>query len=321
MGSWPLDPRGAQAESIAFVYWVLFACAVVVLAIVIGALTYSGIKFRDRPGRVAQQFHGSNTLELIWTVVPTLMVISFTALSWDRLNVINNVDAGSTMTVKVQGVQWAWNFTYPDQQMFKLKDGTTLQAGEQLDIPVGQKIKLELTATDVIHSFWVPNIGGKKDAVPGHTTTMWIQADQPGTYKGQCTEFCGDGHADMLITVVAHPPSDYAAWAATAVADADRLNAPETRAGKDAFVNGPCAGCHLVRGTAAAGRVGPELTHLMSKQPPNIAGVLSPINQENLTKWVRNAPAIKPGVLMPKFEGVLPDQTIDQIVQFLLTLK
>ena len=320
MGPWPLDPRGAQAESIAFLYWIMFGVAAVVLAIVVGALTYSGIKFRDRPGHVAQQIHGQNTLELIWTVVPTLMVISFTVMSWDRLNVINNVDAGSAMTIKVEGAQWSWGFTYPDQQMFKLNSGATLQAAEQLDIPVGTKVKLELTAKDVIHSFWVPNIGGKKDAVPGHTTTMWIQANQPGTYKGQCTEFCGDGHADMLITVVAHPESEYATWAKTAVADANRLDAPETRAGKDAFVGGACAGCHVIKGLTA-GRVGPELTHLMSKQPSNIAGVLSPINQENLTKWVRNAPSIKPGIVMPKFEGQLPDKTIDDIVQFLLTLK
>src|SRR5688572_9583625 len=99
MGPWPLDPRGPLADSIGFVYWILFAFAAVVLAIVVGALTYSGIKFRDRPGRVPQQFHGQNTLELVWTVVPTLMVISFTALSWDRLNVINDVDTGSTMMV------------------------------------------------------------------------------------------------------------------------------------------------------------------------------------------------------------------------------
>jgi cytochrome c oxidase subunit II len=319
MGPWPLDPRGAQAESITFLYWVLFACAVVVLAIVVGALTYSGIKFRDRPGRVPQQFHGQNTLELIWTVVPTLMVISFTALSWQRLDFINDVNTNAAMTIRVDGRQWSWTFTYPDQQMFKLKDGTTLQAGEQIDIPVGQKIKLELTAKDVIHSFWVPNLGGKKDAVPGHTTSLWIEATHPGTYKGQCTEFCGDGHADMLITVVAHPQSEYASWAQTAVADADRLNDPATAAGRTAFLSGACAGCHTVKGTTAVGKVGPELTHIASK--PNIAGVLSPVNQENLTKWVHNAPSIKPGVVMPKFEGVLPDQTIDQIVQWLLTLK
>jgi cytochrome c oxidase subunit II len=317
-GPWPLDPRGAQAESIAFVYWILFACAVVVLAIVVGALTYSGIKFRDRPGRVAQQFHGSNTLELIWTIVPTLMVISFTALSWDRLNVINNVDAGSAMTIKVEGAQWSWAFTYPDQQMFKLKDGSTIVTGERLDIPVGTKVKLELTAKDVIHSFWVPNIGGKKDAVPGHTTSMWIQADQPGTYKGQCTEFCGDGHADMLITIVAHPQNEYAAWAADERKLQDLLNDPATAAGREAFLSGACAGCHTVRGTKAAGKVGPELTHIASE--PDIAGVL-PMNEENLRRWVRNAPSIKPNIVMPKFEGVLPDDQINQIVQWLLTLK
>jgi cytochrome c oxidase subunit 2 len=319
MGSWPLDPRGPLAESIAFVYWILFGCAVVVLAIVVGALTYSGIKFRDRPGRVAQQIHGQNQLELIWTVVPTIMVISFTVLSWNRLNFINDVTSNVAMTVKVEGRQWSWTFTYPDQQMFKLKDGTTLSLGEQIDIPVGQKIKLELTAKDVIHSFWVPNLGGKKDAVPGHITTMWIQADQPGTYKGQCFEFCGDGHADMLITVVAHPQNEYATWAAAAVRQADLLQDPKTTAGRQAFLNGPCAGCHTVKGTTAAGKVGPDLTHIASK--PNIAGVLSPVNQENLTKWVRNAPSIKPGILMPKFEGVLPDDQIDAIVQWLLTLK
>src|SRR5438046_10193434 len=118
--------------------------------------------------------------------------------------------------------------------MFKLPDGTLLQSGEQLDIPVGQKIKLELTAKDVIHSFWVPNLGGKKDAVPGHITFVWIQADQPGTFKGQCFEFCGDGHADMLITVVAHPQSECAAWATTAAGEPARATAPGTTAGRDA---------------------------------------------------------------------------------------
>src|SRR5437868_15390768 len=153
MGPWPLDPRGPLAESISSLYWVMFGAAVVVLAIVVGALTYSGIKFRDRPGRVAQQLHGQNTLELIWTVVPTLMVISFTVASWDRLNFINDVNTNAAMTVKVVGQQWSWTFTYPDQQMFKLKDGTPLTLGEQIDIPAGQKIKLELTSKDVIHSF------------------------------------------------------------------------------------------------------------------------------------------------------------------------
>src|SRR5436309_15027828 len=108
MGPWPLDPRGAQAESISVLYWFLFACAVVVLAIVVGALTYSGIKFRDRPGRVPQQFHGQNTLELIWTVVPTLMVLSFTSLSWNRLTLINAVHTNVATTISAEGQRRSW---------------------------------------------------------------------------------------------------------------------------------------------------------------------------------------------------------------------
>jgi cytochrome c oxidase subunit 2 len=316
MGPWPLDPRGPLAAEVAFVYWIMFAAAIVVLAIVVGALTYSGVKFRERPGRVAQQIHGQNTLELVWTVVPTLMVISFTVLSWDRLNFINNVD-DADMTIKVESSQWAWAFTYPDEAMFKTKNGTVLQTGE-LDIPVGVKVKLELTATDVIHSFWIPNLGGKKDAVPGHTTTMWIQADQPGVYKGQCVEFCGDGHADMLITVTAHAESEYATWAQGAVRLQELLEDPATAAGKTAFETGACAGCHTVKGTRAGGKVGPELTKFAAQN--NIADVL-PMSPENIERWVRNAPAIKPNILMPKFEGVLPDQTIKDIVQFLQVLK
>src|SRR5437667_93989 len=198
------------------------------------------------------------------------------------------------------------------EQISPLKAGT-------LDIPVGQKIKLDLTSKDVIHSFFAPNMGGKKDAVPGHTNEMWIQADRPGTYVSHCTEFCGDGHADMLITIVVHPQTEYAAWAKTAVTDANRANSPETKAGRDAFLASACVGCHTVAGTAASGKVGPELTHIASK--PNIAGVLSPVNEENLTKWVSNAPSIKPGIVMPKFRGVLSDQQIHDIVQWLLTLK
>ena len=123
----------------------------------------------------------------------------------------------------------------------------------------------------------------------------------------------------MLLTVVAHSASDYTAWAADAVKQANLLNDPRTKVGRDTFLAAPCVGCHTVQGTTAAGKVGPDLTHIASKQ--NIAGVLSPVNQENLTKWVSDAPSIKPGVVMPKFKGTLSDQQISDIVQWLLTLK
>jgi cytochrome c oxidase subunit 2 len=317
VGPWPLDQRGPLVEQIAPLYWIMFACAMIVFAIVAGALIYSGIRFRERPGHVAQQFHGHNLLELIWTVVPTLMVISFSILSWNKLNLVNDV-SGAAMTIQVEARQWSWSFTYPDQSQFKLADGSRLVAGT-LDIPVGQKIKLELTSKDVIHSFFVPNMGGKKDAVPGHVNTMWIQADRPGTFVSHCTEFCGDGHADMLITIVAHPQGEYGTWAKDAITQANRLNDPATKAGRDTFLASACVGCHTVAGTQANGKVGPELTHIAGKK--DIAGVLSPVNEENLTKWVSDAPSVKPGIVMPKFKGVLTDQQIHDIVQWLLTLK
>ena len=317
---WPNDPQGPQARVIADLYWIMFAAAVVVLAIVVGALVIAGLKYRERPGHVAKQYHGHNLLELIWTVIPTLMVITFGVLSFQRLVYINDVDSGAAMTIKVEARQWVWTFQYPEEAIFKLSDGTYLQQGEEVHIPVGQKVKLELSSKDVIHSFFIPSLGGKKDAVPGRATALWIQADRPGTYKGQCTEFCGTGHADMLLTVVAQNPSDYAAWAADAKKAADLLNDPATKKGKDLFLSLACAGCHTIQGTSAVGKVGPDLSHLASQQTP-VAGVaaLTPVNEENLKKWINDPPANKPGTLMPKLG--LDADTVDAIVKFLLTLK
>jgi cytochrome c oxidase subunit 2 len=318
-GPWPNDPQGPQARAIADLYWIMFAAAVVVLAIVDGALIYAGIKFRERPGHVAKQFHGQNFLELTWTVIPTLMVVSFSVLSWQKLDFINNTRGGDVgMVIQAQGSQWQWQFSYPRDDRFKLLDGSYLVGSEELHVPVGTKVRIELSAKDVIHSFWVPSVGGKKDAVPGRATELWIQADRAGTFKGQCLEFCGDGHADMLITLVAHPVSEYTAWARSAVRDADLINLPETKAGRELFFSLACVGCHTIKGTPAGGKVGPELTHLMSKK--SIAGgALSPVNEENLRRWVKNPPAVKPSTQMPNLG--LSDQQVNDIVLFLMTLK
>ena len=319
MGPWPNDPLGPQARASADVYWIMFIAAVIVLVIVDGGLIFAGLRFRARPGHVAKQFHGHNFLELIWTVVPTIMVISFSVLSFEKLNFMNDTRTGAQMTIEVQGQQWSWVYSYPKEDRFKLADGQTyLQGAEELHIPVNTKVLLELSSKDVIHSFWVPNIGGKKDAVPGRPTELWIQADKPGTYKGQCFEFCGTGHADMLITLVVHPTDEYAQWVADAKKEADRGNAPETKAGREAFFSLPCVGCHTIKGTTAAGKVGPELTHVASKQ--SIAGgLLTPVNEANLTKWLQNPPAVKPGTVMPNLN--LSAEQIRDLVSYLLTLK
>ncbi|HEV2010181.1 MAG TPA: cytochrome c oxidase subunit II [Candidatus Limnocylindria bacterium] len=321
---WPNDPQGPLARSIADLYWLMFGAAVIVLAIVVGALVVAGIRFRERPGHQARQYHGNNVLELIWTVVPTLMVISFSVLSFQRLALVNDVDSGTAMTVQAGGKQWVWSFQYPSDPKFKLSNGTYLTSAEELHIPVGQKVKIELSSVDVIHAFYIPSLGGQKDAVPGRATAMWIQADRPGTYNGQCAEFCGTGHADMLITVVAQNPTDYAAWQDAAVKQANLFNDPAVAQGKQLFTSLACAGCHTVQGLTG-GKVGPELTHIMSQKTP-IGGVAGlDVNAANLIKWVSNAPSLKPGTLMPVFSnkagGPLDDATILAIVKFLETLK
>jgi cytochrome c oxidase subunit II len=318
MGPWPNDPLGPQARASADIYWIMFVCAIIVLAIVDGGLIYAGLKFRDRPGHIAKQFHGHNFLELLWTVVPTIMVISFSVLSFQKLNVMNDT-SNAGMTVDVQGQQWTWTMSYPKEDTFKLSDGTYLQAAQELHIPVNTKVHINLSSKDVIHSFWVPNIGGKKDAVPGRHTDLWIQADKPGTYKGQCFEFCGTGHADMLITLVVHTPDDYATWVKGALAEANRLNDPATKKGRETFLSLACVGCHTVQGTVAQGKVGPELTHIASKTTGIAGGVGGPPTDENLTRWIKNPPAVKPGTLMPNLG--LSDDQIHDIVQWLLTLK
>ena len=318
MGPWPNDPLGPQARASADVYWIMFIAAVIVLVIVDGGLIFAGIRFRARPGHVAKQFHGHNFLELVWTVVPTIMVISFSVLSFQKLTFMNDTRTDAQMTVDVQGQQWSWLFNYPKEDRFKLIDGSYLSIGEELHIPVNTKVLLQLSSKDVIHSFWVPNIGGKKDAVPGRPTELWIQADKPGTYKGQCYEFCGTGHADMLVTLVAQQPADYDAWAKEAVAEANRLLDPATKQGRETFLSLACTGCHTVKGTPASGKVGPELTYVASK--PNIArGKLSPVNEANLTTWIHDPKAILPDTLMPNLG--LSDTQIHDIVQWLLTLK
>ena len=321
---WMNAPEGPLSRTIADLYWIMFAAAVIVLAIVVGALVFAGIRFRERPGHQARQYHGNNVLELVWTIVPTLMVISFSVLSFQRLVYVNDVDSGAVMTIKAEGKQWVWNFQYPADAKFKLSDGKYLTAAEEVHIPAGQKVKIELGADDVIHSFYVPKLGAHKDAVPGRSTVVWLQADRPGTYTGQCSEFCGTGHADMLITVVAHDPAGYAAWQAAAVKQANLFNDPAVAQGKQLFTTLACAGCHTVQGLTG-GKVGPELTHIMSQKTP-IGGVAGlDVNEADLVKWIGNAPGLKPGIVMPAFSkaagGPLDDAQILAIVKFLETLK
>ena len=280
-----------------------------IFIVVGGGYLYAVIRFRSRPGDgVPPQTHGSVRLEVVWTVIPILLLIVLAVPTVRQIFALNDIPEGA-IEVRAVGYQWWWSFDYPEQ-------GVT--TANELRIPVGKPVKLTLTSTDVIHSFWVPRLAGKMDVVPGRENVMWLQADEPGIYYGQCAEYCGTSHANMRFRVVALPEDEYNAWiesrmAVAAVAPAD----PLAQRGHDLFVNGACAACHTIAGTNAQGKVGPDLTDFGSRTSL-AAGVLEN-TPENLRAWLKNPQAVKPGARMPNLG--LSDADINALVAFLTSLE
>jgi cytochrome c oxidase subunit II len=214
--------------------------------------------------------------------------------------------------IKLTGHQWWWEIEYKDTEASR-----TFTTANEMHIPVGQNVDIQLVAADVIHSFWVPSLAGKRDLIPGRNNHTMIRAERAGEYVGQCAEFCGLQHAHMRLLVVAEPADAFHAWA-----DRQRQAAPpftgeaEAR-GQQLFVNGPCAMCHQVRGTTAGGRGGPDLTHLASRR--TIAAGTRPNTKEHLSVWILDSQAIKPGNKMPQI--TLNGSEIADLTAWLGTLR
>ncbi|WP_408249993.1 cytochrome c oxidase subunit II [Paraburkholderia phytofirmans] len=214
--------------------------------------------------------------------------------------------------IDMVGAQWWWQASY---QAANGQPG--LVTANELHVPVGRPVIVSLQASDVIHSFWVPSLHGKKDMLPGMDTTIEFRADREGVYRGQCAEFCGAEHALMAMLVIADPPEQYAAWVAQQSQPAAATTDAIALHGRDTFERASCANCHTVRGTGAAGTNGPDLTHLMSRKTI-AAGVLTNTPQ-NLAAWIRNPDAQKPGTTMPTVP--LSDADRLAVVRWLTTLQ
>jgi cytochrome c oxidase subunit 2 len=215
------------------------------------------------------------------------------------------------LSIEVRGHQWWWEFAYLNDDPSK-----TFVTANEIHIPVGKPVRFALKGEDVIHTFWVPSLGGKIQLIPGQTNVTWLEADKPGVYRGQCSQYCGQQHAHMVFSVVADPPSDFEAWRDGQLRAASQPSSDDTRLGEEHFI-GRCGACHTVRGTPANGQVGPDLTHLMSRA--TIAGGELPNNPGFLSGWIANPQNLKPGSLMPDPELSGPDLT--SIRSFLVTLK
>lgn len=311
----PVSTPAMKEASIAKMVLVM---SLVVFVIVAGLIAYSVVRFRAPAGEQSSeppQVYGSAQVEAAWTVVP-LIIIMILMLATGR--VIHEIQAApqppNALEVTVIGRQWWWEIRYP-------KLGVV--TANELHVPVSDSLVrrptfITLESSDVIHSFWVPRIAGKIDMIPNRTDHMWVEPLEPGTYLGQCAEYCGTQHTLMLLRIVADPPEQFARWVeqqrqTAAAAPTDSVAA----AGRRVFLGTVCVSCHSVAGTSAKGRYGPDLTHLMSRA--TIGAGAAPNLRDPLRAWVRNPDVLKHGVLMPPMQ--IDDAYVDQLVAYLLTLR
>lgn len=310
-----LQPAGpvAQMQHDLFM-WTLYV-AIGIFVAVVGILLFVVFRFRNRPGGPEpKQTQGSHTLEIMWTIVPIILVITIAVPTVQGLFYMNEPPEGDAVNVHVVGHQWWWEFQYPDYGIV---------TANELRIPTGKTINLTMESNDVIHSFWVPNLAGKLDTNPGKINTMWLQADIPGVYHGQCAEFCGIAHANMRFRVIAEEEEDFEAWlnrwdeSVAAVAVADRVVSDAVARGEKAFNDRACFACHAIDGTDAVGAIGPNLTMFGARSTVG-AGMLDN-TPENLAAWIRNPQEVKPGNQMPVL-GV-PEEEIEAIVAYLHSLR
>ena len=198
----------------------------------------------------------------------------------------------ASITITVRAQQWWWQVFYATSA-----ETPGFQTANEIHIPVGQDVHVQLESADVIHSFWVPSLAGKQDLVPGRSNSVLLRAEKPGIYRGQCAEFCGLQHSHLAVMVIAEAPADYARWIASQSADAIPSTGPDVAAGRAAFLAKPCAACHTIRGTAANGTTGPDLTHVGSRQ--TIAAGLVETTRGSIAAWIADPQMMKPGNNMP----------------------
>ncbi len=305
--------------------------AVIVMAILIFigvsyALFYTVNRFReDKHTAEPNQFHGNNRLEQLLIGVPVVVVTIITVLAARTMAIVNPTPADA-LHVNVTGAQFWWAFEYPES---KLAGGTgTVVNGNELVIPAGRQVAITVTAKDVIHAFWAPNLGGQRDAIPGSKKTFQIDTDRPGSYQGNCSVLCGASHANMRFKVVALPKAQYDTFIAAAQAyKAPAPSTPSTQNGYNIFMQGKasagaaaCLSCHRIQGTMAAGAVGPDMSYFGSRNTLG-AGIWEGKEREaHIQPWIKNCKAVKPGCLMPAYEKLSTSDLAD-LEAYLLTLK
>lgn len=308
------DPASAPAASIRKFFYLVLAIVGAIFLLVEGMILYCVVRFRrksDADATEPPQIFGSAPLEIAWTLAPLLIVfVLFLIVMRSVAEVRLNHPPEGSMQVNVVGHQWWWEFEYPGQEVV---------TANELHIPLSEDgrprpIFLQLHSADVVHSFWVPRLSGKTDVIPGRQNKMWFRADLDGVFTGQCAEYCGAQHANMIIRVIAEPEADFQRWLERQRQPA--RDVPAGRAGKAVFLANACVNCHTIRGTEAHGTFGPDLTHLMSRK--TLASGMVPNNAENLRDWITDPQRVKPDCKMPAMR--LGQDDFNHLLAYLLTL-
>jgi cytochrome c oxidase subunit 2 len=310
-------PLATPAESEYNIAMLVFAITGVIFVGVAGLMAFTIWRFRRRPETEHQeppQVYGSNQIEAAWTVLPILIVFVLIGVSARVIAAVENASPPqAALKLTVIGHQWWWEVLYPDYNIV---------TANEVHMPASRDGKnatyLQLESADVIHSFWVPQLSGKTDLIPNRTNFMWMDPRQPGIYDGNCAEYCGTQHANMLLRVVVEDPAAFKQW--TLNQQKRAVEDPNASAGRAVFESLACINCHNISGigqASAGAKFGPDLTHLMSRQTLG-SGVLKN-TPENLRAWVNDPQVDKPGCLMPSMK-LTPDQ-LSKVVDYLETLR
>jgi len=307
---------GAKGGEITALTWALLIESIVVVVITTALVIFGVMLKRSRAATVGEEriTQTGNGIAWIYIGVGLSTVALIGSMVWTgyTLAATNRPDRQPALTVEVIGHQWWWEVRYLSENASRI-----FFTANEIHMPVGQPVEFRVRTADVIHSFWVPALGDKIDLIPNQTNVTWLEAERPGVYRGQCSEYCGKQHAHMGLLVVAEEPSAFEAWwDAQLKPQPSTDGSPELAAAENVFVT-RCGSCHAVRGTRAGGRLGPDLSHLMSRQ--TLAAGTVPNNVGYLSGWIANPQSIKPGNLMPNLDISGPE--LASLRTFLATLK
>ncbi len=305
-----LDTHSGTADSVATLALILFGIATVVFLVVVALIAAAYL--RSRRLTSSDVIHTTDdrrpiTLILLaGAVLPAVILFGMMlySISIEPANALED----HSLVIEVTGHRWWWEVRYPNQNIV---------TANEIHLPAGQAVTVKLTSDDVIHSFWVPQLAPKLDLIPGQTNTMTLEADQSGTYRGQCAEFCGVQHAHMAFLVFADDPDTFNRWVAQEQKPAPAPDSDLVTQGQQTFLSSACVFCHTIKGTAASGTLGPDLTHLASRTTIG-AGTLTN-NRGNLAGWIINSQSSKPGNLMPPMD--LDADQVQAILAYLETLE